>query len=326
MIRLVPKRLRDFFGRGFKPFQFGLVEAFIFRLLTAVTIFLLSTVEQPNKESLPLPGEFHLPDQPNPNGIAHLIDITWISDPAIYPKVYYAMVALAVAYVIGIGLPVILPLLAGLHILIFTLANSQGAIGHDNQILSIVLLAQAVAVCLPHLFARRGWNLPQCTDTSRISIRDFMLNTTLQVIAACYVVTGLAKLFESKGLWVWQTPDLVVEIVKTNHQRGYTKALEAGASIDQADTIAFMTDHPWLTRLFLGGGFFFELFAFMALYNRLWALVFGLGLFAMHRCILWLMKLGFPENERLLIIYLINIPFWIILITGFRKRDRTAAS
>ena len=201
-----------------------------------------------------------------------------------------------------------MPLLALLHICVFTLYQSQGAIGHDNQLLSLVILGQAVAVVLPRLWTRCGRVFSPCPDPRRWG--DYMFNVTLQVIAACYVVAGVSKLLKSKGLWVWQTPDLVVEMVKTNDQRFYTKA-DPAAGIGLADTIAFMSEHPHLTRLVLGSGFFLELFAFLALRNRRWALAFGLGLLGLHRSVLWLMKLGFPENEQLLLIYLVNPVFWI---------------
>jgi len=40
--------------------------------------------------------------------------------------------------------------------------------------------------------------------------------------------------------------------------------------------------------------------------------------------VLWLMKLGFPENEQLLLIYLVNPVFWVLAgwawLRGRRKK------
>lgn len=304
--------LSAFLKAGFRPFQFSPTERFCLRLLTAMTLFILPEIGGDlTRQSLPGPGKFSFESQPHPNGLAHIFDLTWIGDPEIYAWVYWGMLGLCVPYVLGLLLPVVLPFLALGHICVFTLYQSQGAIGHNRQILSLVLLGQAVAVVLPPLWRRwKGRAFPPCgSDEGRL--KSYMFNVSLQVIAACYVVAGISKLIKSKGLWVWQTPDLVVEMVKTNDQRLYTKQEEAGG-VELVDTIAFMTDYPGLTRLVLGGGFFLELFAFLALYSRKWALAFGIGLFGLHRSILWLMKLGFPENEQLLMIYFINPVFWAV--------------
>lgn len=300
--------LRAFLASGFRPFEFSPAERFCLRLLTATTIFILPEMGGDwTRASLPRPESFSLDSQPYPNGLAHLVDLSWIGHPEIYRAIYWGMALLCLPYVLGFALPLVLPLLALSHICIFTLYQSQGAIGHDNQLLSLVILGQALAVVLPRLWRWRGKVFPPCPDPRKWG--DYLFNVTLQVMAAGYVVAGISKLIKSKGLWVWQTPDLVVEMVKTNDQRFYTKS-DPAAGVELADTIAFMTEHPQLTRLVLGSGFFLELFAFLALRNRGWALFFGIGLLGLHRSILWLMKLGFPENEQLLFIYLINPVFW----------------
>ena len=314
--------LRTFRASGFQPFRFSPAERFSLRLLTALTIFILPELGGDwGRASLPRPGDFPFDAQPYPNGLAHVVDLTWIGDPGNYRGLYWAMALLCVPYVLGFALPLVLPLLALMHICIFTLYQSQGAIGHDNQLLSLVILGQAIAVVLPRVWSCCGRVFPPCPDPRRWG--DYMFNVALQVIAAAYVVAGTSKLIKSKGLWIWQTPDLVVEMVKTNDQRFYTKA-DPAAGIELAETIAFMSEHPQWTRLILGSGFLLELFAFLALRNRCWALIFGIGLFGLHRSVLWLMKLGFPENEQLLLIYLVNPVFWVLAgwawLRGRRKK------
>ena len=67
--------------------------------------------------------------------------------------------------------------------------------------------------------------------------------------------------------------------------------------------------HPILTIVVVGSGLFFELFAFMALYSRVHAAVFGVSLIAMHLIIIEVMQLEFPLNSWVLAVFFVNLPF-----------------
>ena len=64
-----------------------------------------------------------------------------------------------------------------------------------------------------------------------------------------------------------------------------------------------------------------ELFAFVALFGRGAAALIALGMICFHRSIAHLMSIYFHFNEALLIIFLINLPFWIgwLATRGVRK-------
>ena len=86
-MRAVIDWIRAWAGRGFKPFVFCRTERFLLRLLTAATIFFLpGPGEDLDRQSLPEPGKFDLTSQPHPNGIAHLIDLSWIGEPHAHPR------------------------------------------------------------------------------------------------------------------------------------------------------------------------------------------------------------------------------------------------
>ena len=65
-----------------------------------------------------------------------------------------------------------------------------------------------------------------------------------------------------------------------------------------------------------------ELFAFLALYNRTAALIVGFAMLALHWGIEITMGLDFKNNSAMIWIFLINVPFWILWLSGkIAKRD-----
>jgi hypothetical protein len=71
-----------------------------------------------------------------------------------------------------------------------------------------------------------------------------------------------------------------------------------------------MIDNPNVTRLFLGGGLLIELLAFLLLVNRVWALVVGAFILALHWGIDLTMGLNFKYQMAVVAIFLVNVPFW----------------
>lgn len=96
-----------------------------------------------------------------------------------------------------------------------------------------------------------------------------------------------------------------------HHQRASAGAIRepANGPITDPEIAVWLVQHPWLTSIF-GGGFFLELFAFLALRNRPWALLIGLAIISFHRSVRWLMRLEFEMHEWLIWIFLVNVPFW----------------
>ena len=66
-----------------------------------------------------------------------------------------------------------------------------------------------------------------------------------------------------------------------------------------------------ITRVLMGGGLAIELFAFVALRGRLWALGAGLAIIALHWGIDISMGLFFKYHIALVIIFYLNLPYWI---------------
>ena len=73
-----------------------------------------------------------------------------------------------------------------------------------------------------------------------------------------------------------------------------------------------MISHPLVATAVYAGGFFLELFALVGMRSRAWAAFFGVALVLMHRGIYLIMNLKFVYHELLMLIFLVNVPFWIV--------------
>lgn len=131
------------------------LEAFLLRVLFAFALIHF------------LPPSLNQTTQPVPVGLAHWFDLTWMADAESY-RSYRALFYIAVfAYVSGLWLSVVLPVLTLLHVLPYTLINSQGHPHHGYQILSLTLLGLSIAaICTrsrepaPTSGALARWFLP----------------------------------------------------------------------------------------------------------------------------------------------------------------------
>ena len=269
--------------------------------------------------AIPLAPTFR--DQPHPNGLAHFMDLTFFADPETMGLIRQLYWLCAPLYVAGIALPVTLGWIFFVHAGVASLCNSQGAIGHMTQAGSLVLLAQWLA-SLWRLGVSRG-GLKEALLGSRAAMK-LAMDWSRQGLAAAYVVSALAKLHHSKGLWIWKTPLLELQVRKTNDMQYYNElSLPPKIMGWLADPLF---DHPWLARIVLGAALPLELFAFLLCFNRRMAALFGVALWVFHSTVSELMRLGFALNKQMLVIFCINLPFWIYWFAAGRKsRTLTAA-
>jgi hypothetical protein len=306
----VKKRSRTWLGEGFRPHPVAEFEWLWMRLLFAPIVLWEIWDFHPYVHDT----------QTHPSGVAHLFDLTWISQEWVRPTFIALAIPAILLYLGGIRLALALGVLCLINILPRTLANSQGHINHSHQIVSVALLTQFVVAVWWRWRQRKG-KTGQTEDSTGISFASWQIYYTQGIITGTYVVAGLSKLLNSKGMWFWNAPYISFDLVKSQRQQ-YYKELEDLSMLTTAPAAQWVMENPMLARIGFAGAFFLELFAIVAMKNRTWAFWTGIALIALHRGILEVMNLHFYNNELLLLIFFLNFPFWFWWL-GQKIRGRT---
>jgi len=268
---------------------FSFFERAIMRILFAVTVW------RGTPNELPVNGI------PAPNGITAIIDLHFLLQPQAFA---YARIALAVALVLYVlRIWQALPIALFVNLATNGILNSQGAIQHALQIVSLVLLAQTVAWFYGAWVDRKNHS-PQLTENRAIWWSQ-------QTIVAVYLLAGIAKLVATGGLWIFQARWIGVSIAKAAYQQFYDTF--NSVELEQQLSVAhFAAAHGWLVALIASLGLFLELASPLMLINRVWAALLGGILVCFHLGLDYAMGLGFIYNQWLLVIFMINAPYWIL--------------
>lgn len=253
--------------------------------------------------------------QPFPNGVANWIDLTFLANPAVFTPARWIFLAMLALYVAGRLMPLALSYLLCLNVAVYTLWNSQGWIGHTDQIISLTLLAQTAY----HIFA----SFRRFQPKNGRSVGDVEIFISLQTIAAAYFVAGITKLIKSGGMWLAQLPNVTVQIEKTNEQFFYDFLRHPNPGFTEWLNNQLVA-HPWLTYPVFGPGLIVELAAFFLPYGRRHAAIIGLALLAMHGLISLIMQITFTTNIWMLVIFAVNIPFWAVAVWKRIRGKKTA--
>jgi hypothetical protein len=240
-----------------------------------------------------------------PNGLARWIDMSWVLDPTGYSLLVILLHIASVLYITGFAFPLSSTTLFLCYLFTGTLHNSLGSISHYYQVMTLILLGQSVAAWLWAFTERR----PATWMRSPTSLHSFTTRVTLQVLAGNYVLCAITKLINSNGAWIWNSQYMPVQYAKIQAQHYYTTLehpdLGLGGALNE-----LCTQYPWLCMLVYAPGLIVELFAFLMLFGRVWMLVTGLAVVAMHALVDVTMNLGFPQHQWIFIVYAVNLPFW----------------
>ena len=250
--------------------------------------------------------EINYTTQPRPNGLAEWgLDFTFFGDPGIMAHMKTLTILALAFFAAGVVPWLALTWILFVAVGIGTLANSQGAIGHHTQIVTLSVLAQ----CAAH------WVRPRLMTS--LETENRAVRWTLITIAAAYIVSGLVKTIRSYGLWIWKSPALAVQFMKTRQMEyfDYQENEHAGSLIDQMPELILA--YPNAARLIFGTALILELACFLILLGRRWSAIYGLVLICMHTCISLVMRHHFENNVAALAIFLVNPVFWIV--AGYRR-------
>jgi hypothetical protein len=258
--------------------------------------------------------------QDKANGVAHLLDLTFFSNEKFIKALPYIVLPCLLLYAAGFGLPVVLPILTVLQICARTLFNSQGSIHHGYQMVSLVMLAQTILI-LWHCW--RNWREAMGLKRPKLvkgrNFWDSFVRYSQYMVIACYVIAGVVKPINSDGEWFKNSHMIGIQLVKTDRQNYYSE-LDSKYGNDPVQYAGDMLEHPNWTRVFLAMGVLLEIFAFLALYNRFAGLIFGAMFVTFHWFNEEMMGLVFPNNEKLVWIFIINLPFWVWAALTYRRR------
>lgn len=262
---------------------------------------------------------------PFPNGLAKFFDLSWVLVESNFEVLQLVMMILCGLYALGIAFPIVCSALFVVYALPPTLQNSLGSISHYYQMMVLLLLFQALAAWVwtirKHGLEWRSFVLIPS------DLHSFVIRVTIQVVAANYVLCGITKLLNSDFKWLWKSRYMPLQIEKIERQH-YFNRLEAPDMGMPGRVAQWVVDHPWLCIVFYGPGLIFELIAFLMLFGRAWAFWIGLLTLLMHRVILLTMRLNFEQHEGMVLLFLMNVPFWIVfwsrrgaIKAGFLKPD-----
>lgn len=242
--------------------------------------------------------------QPRPHGVAVWFDLTFCSDPKLMALLSPLSGVCLLLYVLNLALPFTLLLPLVLSFAMGTLINSQGAINHTNQIITLVLLIQWLA----SLWCATGWRKNRLTPESPT---DYQLaaDWTRQAVMSTYVVSAVSKLMESDGFWFNDARYFGLQITKSSGMAQYG---DVGPGNEVQWLAQAFVDHPWIATCLIGVALPLELFAFLGVLNRRMAMLFGLLLFAFHSTVTEMMNLDFGFHKTLLLVLFVNPVWWVV--------------
>lgn len=280
--------------KAFQPVKVGRIEWMLIRLFFAVAVVFSMWA--------PLP----FTTMASPKGLAYLVNVTVFGGDA-YLWLRPLIVLGGLLYVFNVLNPFGVLILTVTHLGYNTLHNSQGFTYHGNNMIGLILLAQCGSVLFWLIWKWiKGTEFQFATGLNQAS---YLLYFSQCSIAAVYVTSAITKVSKTGGMWLFESHYLAKSIVKTHRQTYYDNpsisVYEPVIGIAQ-----WLAEHPWLTRIIMGSGFFLELFAFAALWNRTWAAFIGISMILFHFGVEWIMKLDFRVNQMMCLIFLVNLPFW----------------
>ncbi|PSJ74980.1 hypothetical protein C7N43_21145 [Sphingobacteriales bacterium UPWRP_1] len=273
-------------------------EWFFQKLGFAILIFALTYVIVFNYEVVPLP-----------ESICLLIDCTLLLK---YPNlVLLAVCGLLALYVSEKWMPVTL---SALSVLIFLLCVIPDSNGHLLwvEVLFTIPIAQLLAYLL---YPKNAEGLAK----SRVQF-------SVAAIAAVYVLSGTTKLQDSHFTWVAQTQNLPVHVLKASFNMAHSHLKGFSLSDTQwAQTVAnWMLAHPNLLMFLTAFALCIELFAFLAVIGKRFALGYGFLLLLLHAGVRLAMSIVLPFIVVAMLVYYINIFYfmWLVLYSftvGLKK-------
>lgn len=245
---------------------------------------------------------FFYTEQPIPVGFAQYVDLTFLSDPAVFRVLNGIFIAALALFAAGRALPLALGYMLLFTVGIFTLKNSQGALSHGTHVVPLAILGMLIGH-LDHALRRRTG------APSKRSAQELGIYHASQLVVAMYVLAGVTKLIEDGLGWIVDLPEMATSIVKARDSAFYSTLKPDGALDESLEIGNYILQHGAQARVFLGAGLFVELLAFLALWNRRAAFAVGFALVVLHLNIRALMHIDFRLNMLVVGVLFLGVPY-----------------
>lgn len=281
----------------FQPISLELYEVIIAKVLFSFIIY---------KYSLPKKVNYHI--QSYPISLSKYFNLDFLSNKKIYKKLRLVGILFLSFYVVGLLEFIVLPYLLVLTTLIGSYRNSQGAINHQRQIISIILLVQSV-FCIYYLIQNKD-TLNLFIDFSNLEYSRNSFFLTQQAILAVYFTSAVTKLHHSKFKWIQQVDYAQLQFIKTSQQEYYSSG--DSSKVSRAEKVSsFLLSHKSFTKIIFSLGLILELISPLFLINRLTNIIGAVLYFGFHKANSTMMRLHFNELQFVALIYFLHAPYLV---------------
>ena len=231
---------------------------------------------------------------PYPTALAAYIDLSILLSG--YTSVIFSLAGIVLCgfYLLDKWMRPVTFLMFTLSVMVFTLEDSNGILNR-NSLYSMIFLVQFIA------YMKNGPRL-----------KSDRVQYAIQVIAAGYVLAAISKLSVTGLSWISSAPMASLQVLK-NFAYSYFDSgnlSQMNAGVKQA---GFILQHKTTAQILFGVSLFLEFFAWLALKDKLSAMVYGLLLTGMHLGILYFMNILIASIFYPMLILMVNPGYWVYL-------------
>lgn len=233
---------------------------------------------------------------PYPSGLCSLVDCSFLATPETARYIYLGALLLSIPYLLECWMKYTTLLMFLLSCLMFTLEESNGVLNRCS-LYSMLFFAQSAA------YFMGGRDL----KVNRIQF-------AVQVIAAGYFLAGVSKVAASGPGWITDAPNAAVQMIKNYAYEFYNSNNQVYIDMGMQQARFVIENKPVIIVLF-AFSLLFELTAWVAMFGKRHAFVYGLLLLGMHMGILYFMDILIVAIFYPMLIILLNpaytIWFWL---------------
>lgn len=198
-----------------------------------------------------------------------------------------------------------------ISVLSFSLERSNG-LTYRSEMMSMVWIGQLVAYAVYQYKRSKG------LLTTDHHPGPLVIHYSKQMLAAAFVVSAIYKLSVAGIFWVVDSPNVALQVVKTNMDVMYTFGADWVEGHGKG-LASIILAYPNLFRFLFFCGISLELLSFVAVFNKRAALGVGLFFIPFFISTFTLMWIIIPSFLFYVMVYFVRVPYLVSLI--FKKDE-----